>query len=760
MIDAFGQRLIRVIAPIWVPMLLIIGLASALNASLDNADWVAQDVRIIRALNIALGIGWLLSYSRLPGWVVFGYSLFFSGFASLQLTANLIHPPWEMINVGFWPWVYEMNLRFFMFVLRVRGWIGAIQSGENVNDTGLFIFTLTFLMWIAAIWLFWFMLRKRLVLIGLLPIGFLMAVNTNLARQPLIYFSLFLFFAILLIVRETYYRQHIDWERRRVDFPEQLGIDWGFGAIIITLATLGIAQLGPLLGTPQGRQAISKWLEQANRRTAETAEQIFSGVNTPLAPPQGGIPVVRIQTPELHEIGSRLPQGSETVMWVSTSDPPPLQHQFNIPIPDMNIKGHYWRSTVYTSYDGRGWDPAPLSDEILKSNINQATTGEEAPAGRYFLRQTYEFTALYDGPLFAVNEPVLPGTSSQLRRTIPDNSLLLAGKAENYTVISAATRVSGNELAAAPTIYPDEIRQAYLQLPQALPERIRILSDRLTSDAADPFHKALFIQNYLRLNYTYQLDVSPAPAGRDVVDYFLFDQPEGFCSHYASAMVILLRIQGIPSRVATGYSTGTWDISRSAYRVLVSAAHAWVEVYFPGYGWVEFEPTSSLAPFTYNEVSDLGPGPSMPATVPTAPVHRASPLPMVFLLVTVILLSLIPVWLLRFFSTQKGDPARQVNHLYQQIRLALNLAGIDSAPHLTPFEFLIEARPKLTQYDRIWQALKRTTDLYQQSIYSPRSPSITDVKIANDYWQLALKEWVIIWIRDRWNRRKRRSNTA
>src|SRR5690606_25400450 len=116
------------------------------------------------------------------------------------------------------------------------------------------------------------------------------------------------------------------------------------------------------------------------------------------------------------------------------------------------------------------------------------------------------------------------------------------------------------------------------------------------------------VQDYLRQNFPYDLSVKPAPANKDVVDYFLFDSQRGFCSHYASAMVVLLRSQGVPARIVTGYAMGEYDFARGAYRVPVSASHAWVEVYFSGYGWVEFEPTAYRSPIVYPEAVRIEPG--------------------------------------------------------------------------------------------------------------------------------------------------------
>ena len=101
------------------------------------------------------------------------------------------------------------------------------------------------------------------------------------------------------------------------------------------------------------------------------------------------------------------------------------------------------------------------------------------------------------------------------------------------------------------------------------------------------------ITEYLRENITYvtQLDQNP-PSNQELLDWFLFDYQKGFCNYYASAQVIMLRSLGIPARWSTGYAQGDKN-EDGVFVVRQRNAHSWPEVYFPGFGWVEFEPTAS-----------------------------------------------------------------------------------------------------------------------------------------------------------------------
>ena len=91
----------------------------------------------------------------------------------------------------------------------------------------------------------------------------------------------------------------------------------------------------------------------------------------------------------------------------------------------------------------------------------------------------------------------------------------------------------------------------------------------------------------------YTLDVPPPPKDREVVSWFLNDLGKGYCNDLASAMVVLARLSGVPARLAIGYGSGNYDRQADQYTITEMDAHSWAEVYFPGYGWIPFEPTPS-----------------------------------------------------------------------------------------------------------------------------------------------------------------------
>ena len=146
----------------------------------------------------------------------------------------------------------------------------------------------------------------------------------------------------------------------------------------------------------------------------------------------------------------------------------------------------------------------------------------------------------------------------------------------------AALRQAGSD-------YSDSMRETYLQLP-ALDPRIPELAKQITARANNPYDKARAIEGYLRSHYGYTLDLSGPPPS-DPLAYFLFEKRAGHCEYFAAAMTVMLRSLGIPARYVNGFLTGEYNDVGGDFVVRASDAHSWVEVYFPSFGWLTFDPT-------------------------------------------------------------------------------------------------------------------------------------------------------------------------
>lgn len=144
------------------------------------------------------------------------------------------------------------------------------------------------------------------------------------------------------------------------------------------------------------------------------------------------------------------------------------------------------------------------------------------------------------------------------------------------------------------------IQEQYTGLPDTLPKRVYELAMNITKDLNTDYDKLKAIEKYLSTNYTYSLEARQVPEGQDFIDYFLFDYRKGYCTSYATAMAVLGRCLGIPTRYVEGFIGKTEDMDdKGMYLIKNSQAHAWAEAYIEGVGWIPFEATAPFYGYRY-----------------------------------------------------------------------------------------------------------------------------------------------------------------
>jgi len=215
--------------------------------------------------------------------------------------------------------------------------------------------------------------------------------------------------------------------------------------------------------------------------------------------------------------------------------------------------------------------------------------------------------------LFTPPQPLWVNRSGEvIYAETPEGSFDIAGfialpmlqAGQEYRVQSALTYTSIEILRAAGSDYPEWIREHYLNLPESITPRTLQLAQEITLGLETPYDQAVAITEYLRANITYVETIQDdIPLSRERIDWFLFDYKKGFCNYYSTAEVILLRAIDVPARWAVGYAQGErladeQEIPGALFEsgdfvIRQRHTHVWVEVYFPGIGWVEFEPTAS-----------------------------------------------------------------------------------------------------------------------------------------------------------------------
>jgi protein-glutamine gamma-glutamyltransferase len=267
-----------------------------------------------------------------------------------------------------------------------------------------------------------------------------------------------------------------------------------------------------------------------------------------------------------------------------------------------------WRGAIFDTYDGVSWtgdeeDAVPLGSGRPVGYPNNF----RIPGPSTAVSQTFYVESEQPNVVFAANQPdqiYFEGTVSvdRLGELVTDSTLT---EGTVYSVVSARGTADAELLRAAPSgPLPGELLP-YLQLPRSLPERVSELAERVTEGEGTTLDKVIAIETYLRENYRYSIDSPVPPEGQDAVDHFLFDARVGFCEQFASAHTVMLRTLGIPARVVTGFTPGDRNPFTGYHEVKASDAHAWVEVYFPGLGWYEFDPTFDVPPATQSAFDTL-----------------------------------------------------------------------------------------------------------------------------------------------------------
>ena len=165
---------------------------------------------------------------------------------------------------------------------------------------------------------------------------------------------------------------------------------------------------------------------------------------------------------------------------------------------------------------------------------------------------------------------------------------------DDYAVRVYAPDPSDAQLAAAGSDYPAALAPfRSLALPSGVYAEVQALADRLHAGTDSPYAYVEAVLDYLQHGYVYTLD--PPKGGTYPLVNFLLNTRRGYCQQFAGAMALLLRMEGVPARVAVGFSSGVRRTASHTYVVADFDAHAWVEAWFPTYGWVTFDPTPGTA---------------------------------------------------------------------------------------------------------------------------------------------------------------------
>jgi transglutaminase-like putative cysteine protease len=298
----------------------------------------------------------------------------------------------------------------------------------------------------------------------------------------------------------------------------------------------------------------------------------------------------------------------------------------------------YWKAQALGDFDGvrwlrtRGYEPRPLDAELPFDGGDASADGRwdyGEPNPRWTRQARFEVRSLSTELLVGAGLPF--DVDGATATTSADGTTQLLGppleRGDSYTVRFYQPNPTPSQMAGAPTRYPDwadryttvavpesgadpsdtetvvvpprgdpvpaaERAAAVARLAGSPYRRAHALARQLTADSASAYEAVLAVERHLLANYRYDERV---PVRTYPLESFLFDDRIGYCQQFSGAMALMLRMAGIPARVAAGFSPGTREEERGTYRVRDLDAHSWVEVYFAGIGWVTFDPTPRAA---------------------------------------------------------------------------------------------------------------------------------------------------------------------
>lgn len=397
----------------------------------------------------------------------------------------------------------------------------------------------------------------------------------------------------------------------------------------------------------------------------------------------------------------------------------------------------------------------PAADAIMSPPPQERVVAAEVERARDTLRGRFLDTRWEVGPegrvatLFASGQiPVYDDVEAVFAQEP-------IAQGQTYAVTSLASAATPDDLRQAGDDYPAYVRDRYLGVSDTVTVRTRELAADLAAGLGTPFDIAEAIERDLRARIVYEEDIQAPPSGVDVVDHVLFTTRAGYCEYYATAMAVMLRTLDVPARVVGGYYPVPYDRDLQGFRYTEKNAHLWVEVYFPSFGWIPFEPTAGRPNLSYG--SDLAsptdvvatseptptpaapdgtpaPAAAVPPSAPEAPqpslldrspgrLGWASLVAGGLLLLVLATASLIWLWAFRGLSPTGGFYARAVR--------AGRWLGVRSHPAWTPVEYA----------DRLGQVVpgarapaRVVADLYGRELYADRAADPGTARTAREAW--------------------------
>lgn len=719
-------------------------------------------------------MGWVLAKSPLPGWLGGILAFVLGAEVGLIRVGRLDRPLmalWralaELAWGGFrWPLdgppdgmpvglaLAELRTDVSTLLARVCDWLLGLIKGQAAFDPVATALLWSLTLWIVAVWASWAVRRRERTIQGIAPASALLAITLSYVGGTPYFLVPLLGATWMLRALMGQNARERGWEREGTDFYQDIRLELMLATIGISVTLMVTAMMVPSVSWRQ----ITQFAERLFMERDSGGKRVADSLGLEPGPGQATFfdQVRKAGLPRRYLLGSGPELSEQVVMVISTGDLPPGMPEIALSPPPR----YYWRSLTYDRYTGRGWYTEATRDVEYQAGEPAAFEGASVTSPFHrAVRQKIEAVVDLGGLLYVAGELVTADHDYSVAWRAAGDAFGAQIEAISYRADSLVPLVSEAQLRSAGSDYPDWVRDHYLALPDEVPARVLALARDLTATEPTPYDRASAIESYLR-TFPYTLDLPAPPLGRDVVDYFLFELRQGYCDYYATAMVVLARAGGLPARLAVGYASGTYDAPKAHYVVTEADAHSWVEVYFPGYGWVEFEPTGGRPPIERSAET-----PSFETSVPKAPLKpmakgwvQPARLGLLGLLgaLVALMLGCLSWWIADGWRLRRMPPVAAVVTLYQRLYRYGQRLSVAAEVGTTPHEFatnLAGRVAELAQDERFGAVLASTvqevrwlTDLYVRGLYSRYGLNSAEKAQAIETWQRLSRHLWLAWM--------------
>lgn len=757
----------------WPAILSLTLLALALGSVVWGLAGVVRGLGLVFLLALTGGgllLGWVLAAAKpAPGWLAGLVAAAIGGELVILRVGRLGDPLAETgraltglaWQVGRWPLNGPPNTGPLLLALdrlwpalatlwsRWLNWALSLAAGTPAFDPVAVSLVWSMALWAVAVWAAWGVRRWQNPLLAITPAAALLATTLAYTLKQVDAILPVVGAALMLTGLTAHTRRERRWQATGTDFAPAIRADLAMAVVSISLGLVVLAGAAPSISVRQ----IARYMQQRFQARAVTGSLGLT------QNPAAGDALGQIRAPGLprgHLLGSG-PELSEQVALVVRPIDPPVN-------PDIRpAPRYYWRSLTYDRYTGRGWVTGKT--QLLNYAADEPAITPNA-AGRVLVRQQIQTVGNQAGLLYAAGDLLAANQPYQIYWRNPGDPFAATIAANAYQVDSLAPAAGEVELESSGSAYPDWVLRRYLYLPDSVPERVLVLARDLTATEPTPYHRARAIEQYLRA-YPYSLDLPEPPVKRDMVDYFLFDLRRGYCDYYATAMVVLARAAGLPARLAVGYISNGYNAASARYLVTEAEAHSWPEIYFPGYGWVNFEPTGGRPALERPARAEPRPAgyPVLPRQTPRRSLGGWWPVLPAGLAVLLLLgagWAAADSWYLRNLP-----PRRAIARLYRRLGQHARRLGVTPPAGHTPYEFAAALAGHLSglkgspRFRHLLAPaaleIRQLTGLYVQTLYSTRPPDDAARQQAVKNWRHLRRRLWLAWL---WQWSKRRGLRA